>query len=280
MVEFRKLSPHTGAEILGVSLANPLPRDIADEINRIFVDHCVILFRDQTLTQGQLVRATANFGEPAEYDLPKEHRTEEELKQLPQIMMVTNIRKDGKPIGALPDGEMWFHHDMIHNQHPHKATMLYALEVPSWGGNTLFSNLFEAYERLPQDIKDKVDGRMAVNAFNYGAQFKGDPNAAATRRQATHPAIRMHEERQRKAIYMDRLMTQEIVGLPEAESNALLERIFDHIENREFIYEHQWRKGDVLLWDNRSSIHARTDFPAGEVRLMWRTTLKGAQAAA
>ncbi len=279
MVEFRKLSVHTGAEILGVNLANPMPHETADEINRIFVDHCVILFRDQKLTQEELVRATANFGEPAEYDLPKEHRTDEEMKQLPEIMMVTNIRKDGKPIGALPDGEMWFHHDMIHNQNPHKATLLYALEVPSWGGNTLFSNLFEAYETLPQDIKNKVEGRMAINAFNYGAQFKGDPNAAPTRRHATHPAIRLHEERQRKAIYMDRLMTQEIVGLPEAESNALLERIFDHIENRELIYEHQWRKADVLMWDNRSSIHARTDFPAGEVRLMWRTTLKGTLAA-
>lgn len=275
MVEYRKLSEHTGAEILGVDLSKPLPRETVEDIKRIFAERCVVIFRDQKLTQPQLVAATSLFGEPAQYDLPVEHRTEEELKQLPQIMMITNIRKDGKPIGALPDGEMWFHHDMIHSQNPHKATLLHAIEIPSWGGETVFANLFVAYDELPQDMKDKLDGRMALNAFNYGAQFRGDPNAASTRRQAIHPAIRVHEETGRKAIYMDRLMTHSIVGLPQDESDRILDFIFDHIEQEKFTYEHKWRKGDLVMWDNRSSIHARKDFPADEVRLMWRTTLLG-----
>lgn len=279
LVEFRNLSEHTGAEVIGVDLAQPQTPATIAEILRVFAERCVIVFRDQKLTQAELVAATALFGAPADYDLPTEHRTEEELKQLPQIMMITNIRKDGKPIGALPDGEMWFHHDMIHSQHPHKATLLYALEIPSWGGETVFSNLFVAYDELPQDVKQKLDGRMALNAFNYGAQFRGDPQAASTRRQAIHPAIRTHEETGRKAIYMDRLMTHSILGLASEESDRLLDFIFDHIEQEKFTYEHQWRKGDLVMWDNRSSIHARKDFPADEVRLMWRTTIKGEQAA-
>ena len=280
MVEFAKLSEHTGAEISGVDLALPQSEESVRSIKRIFAERCVVVFRNQHLTQAQLVRATALFGEPAAYDLPVEHRTEEEQQQLPEVMMITNIRKDGKPIGALPDGEMWFHHDMIHNQYPHKATLLYAREIPTWGGETVFSNLFVAYDELPDDMKEKLEGRMALNAFNYGAQFRGDPQAASTRRQAVHPAIRLHEEAGRKAIYMDRLMTHSIVGMAQDESDDLLARIFDHIEQERFTYEHKWRKGDLVMWDNRSSIHARKDFPADQVRLMWRTTLKGDMAPA
>ncbi len=276
MTEYRKLSKHTGVEIFGVDLARSQPREVIDEINDLFVEHCVILFRDQNLTQEELVKATAMFGDVADYVLPKDLQTETQKRQLPQIMLITNIREDGKPIGALPDGEMCFHHDMIHNIRPHKATLLYSREIPTWGGNTVFSNLFAAYDTLPDDLREKIDGNMALNAFNYGARFKGDPTAHKVRPEAIHPAVRVHEDNGRKAIYLDRLMSQQIIGLPEDESNAVLERIFDHIERQEFLYEHVWRKNDVLMWDNRSSIHARKDFPADQVRLMWRTTLKGA----
>lgn len=276
MVEYRKLSKHTGVEVLGVDLSRPQPQSVIDEINRLFVEHCVILFRDQQLTQEELVKATGMFGEVANYDRPKDLQTDVQKRQLPEIMLITNIREDGKPIGALPDGEMWFHHDMIHNVRPHKATLLYSIEIPTWGGNTVFSNLYAAYDALPADLKEKIEGRMALNAFNYGARFKGDPAALKARPEAIHPAVRVHEDTGRKAIYMDRLMTQNIIGLPQEVSDALLERIFDHCEQEEFLYEHAWRKGDALMWDNRSSIHARKDFPADQIRLMWRTTLKGA----
>jgi taurine dioxygenase len=257
-------------------LRNPQSESTMDELRRLFVDNCVILFRGQMLTQDELVRATAMFGEVANYDRPADLQSEQQKKQLPQVMLITNIREDGKPIGALPDGEMWFHHDMIHNERPHKATMLYSIEIPTWGGNTVFSNLFAAYDALPDDLREKLEGRMALNAFNYGARFKGDPDAAKTRKQAVHPAIRVHEDTGRKAVYVDRLMTQSLLGLPDEESDAILDRVFDHIEQDEFCYDHAWRKGDVLLWDNRSSIHARRDFPADQIRLMWRTTLVGA----
>jgi taurine dioxygenase len=276
LVDFTKLSKHTGVEVHGVDLRDDLPASTIAELRRLFVENCVILFRNQTLTQQQLVRATGFFGEVANYDRPLDLQTEQQKRQLPQVMLITNIREDGKPIGALPDGEMWFHHDMIHNERPHKATMLYSIEIPTWGGNTVFSNLFAAHDEMPHDLRSKLDGRMALNAFNYGARFKGDPEAMKTRKQAIHPAIRVHEETGRKAVYVDRLMTQQLIGLPDDESEAVLERVFDFIEREEFCYEHVWRKGDVLLWDNRSSIHARRDFPADQIRLMWRTTLVGA----
>lgn len=275
MVEMRKLSRHTGAEILGVDLSKPAAQETIAEIYRVFLDHCVVLFRDQTLSQDDLVRATSQFGRCATYDRPVDLQSETQKKTAPEVMLITNIREDGKPIGALPDGEMWFHHDMIHSELPHKATLLYAVEVPTWGGNTLFSNLYAAYESLPADMRAALQGRQALNAFNYGSRFKGDPDGLARRKQAVHPALYKHEETGRTAVYVDRLMTHSLLGLPEPESDALLERICDFIERDEFVYEHEWRKGDLVMWDNRSSMHARKDFPADQTRLMWRTTLMG-----
>ena len=121
-VEFRKLSKHTGAQIIGIDLAQPVPQATIAEIWKIFVDHCVVLFRDQTLEQPDLVRATSQFGACGEYDRPVEFHTSGQKKVLPQIMLITNIRENGEPIGSLPDGEMWFHHDTIHREIPHKAT--------------------------------------------------------------------------------------------------------------------------------------------------------------
>lgn len=277
MISFKKLSRHTGAEIEGIDLSKPLASDIAKEISDIFVEHCVVLFRDQDLTQEQLISATGNFGSVADYVRPADLKSKTQKEVPPQIMLITNIREDGKPIGALPDGEMWFHHDMIHAALPHKATMLYSREIPDRGGNTCFSNLFAAYDALPDKLKQKLEGAIAQHAFNYGSRFKGDPEGLQRRAESSHPAIIVHPDNGKKAIYMDRLMTYAISGMDENQSNALLEEVFDFIERDEFVYEHCWRKGDVLMWDNLSSMHARKDFPDNQVRLMWRTTLESEQ---
>ena len=275
MIEYEYLSQHTGAVIQETDLSVPLSRQDIEEIYQVFLDRSLILFRGQTLTQQQLVDATRQFGECAEYDRPKDLRSEVQKNTPPEIMLITNIRADGKPIGALPDGEMWFHHDMIHNPLPHKATLLYSVEIPTWGGNTLFASMYAAYEALPEHLKKALEGRKALNVFNYGSRMKNDPAGLDRQAQATHPAIYKHEESGRKAIYVDRLMTHKLLDMPEDESDAILNEVFDHIERPEFTYEHVWKKGDVLMWDNRSSIHARQDFPADQTRLMWRTTLKG-----
>jgi taurine dioxygenase len=194
----------------------------------------------------------------------------------PAIMLISNIREDGKQIGALPDGEMHFHTDQCHQERPAMATMLYSIEVPSVGGNTLFANAYSAYETLPAAIKQKIKGRKALNAYDYDA-------AATTRgtkvREGVpaywHPIVRTHPATGRKALFVNRLMTVAIEGLSDAEGEDVLNTLFDHQEQRTFVYEHVWRPNDVLLWDNRCTLHARTDFSDKERRLMRRVAIKG-----
>ncbi len=226
--------------------------------------------RDQVLSEEDQVRFAECFGAPA-----KTINVNNTGKH-PAVMLISNIRKDGKPIGALPDGEMHFHTDQCYIEKLAAASMLYAIEVPSVGGNTLFANAYLAYETLPAEIKRRIDGRKAVNAYDYdytstmrGTRLRdGVPNYA-------HPVVRTHPATGRKALYVNRLMTIAIEDLPEAESDELLNFLFDHQEQRQFVYEHVWRVGDILMWDNRCTLHARTDFSSAERRLMRRITILG-----
>ena len=153
--------------------------------------------------------------------------------------------------------------------------MLYSVEIPSHGGETLFASGYAAYESLPDDIRGPLEGKWARHHYNYGSVQKGDDKGTVAFSDSEHPIFRTHEETGRKAIYVNRLMTEEVIGLPKDESDRLLNALFDHMEKPEFVYEHTWRVGDLLLWDNRNSSHARRDFPDGERRLMLRTTVSG-----
>ena len=265
----RPLSPALGAEILGVDLRNP----IDDALKQTFLDtwhqYLVILLRNQTLDEDTQVRFAEMFGPPAPVTSGRTFSVKH-----PAVMLISNIRQDGKPIGALPDGEMHFHTDQCHQPVPAKATVLYAIEIPSQGGNTLFSNAYAAYETLLGRIKERLAGRRAFNAYDQDTTTRsaGYDNARAS---AWHPAVRTHPATGRKALYVNRLMTREIEGLPRAESDALLQMLFDHQEQPQFVYEHVWRPGDILMWDNRCTLHARTDFSAGERRLLRRVTILG-----
>jgi taurine dioxygenase len=198
------------------------------------------------------------------------------VQRHPAVMLISNIREDGKPIGALPDGEMQFHTDQCHQERPAMASMLYAIEVPKTGGNTLFANAYSAYETLPDAIKRRIEGRRALNAYDYdkaatqrGEKVRDDAPSYA------HPVVRTHPATGRKALYVNRLMTRRIEGLPPSESEELLTFLFDHQEQSEFIYEHVWRPGDLVMWDNRCTLHARTDFGPRERRLLRRVTILG-----
>jgi taurine dioxygenase len=190
-------------------------------------------------------------------------------------MLISNIREDGEPIGALPDGEMMFHHDTIHAEVPSKGTLLYGIEIPSKGGNTIFANGYVAYETLDPHVRDRLEGRTAQHVYNYGSVQKGDGKGTPAVGAAAHPVFRTHDETGRKAVYVNRLMTETVVGLERDESDRLLAAVFDNAEKMAFTYEHVWRVGDLILWDNRCSSHARTDFSAGERRLLLRTTVQG-----
>jgi taurine dioxygenase len=269
------LTKHIGAEIRGIDLREKPDEATVKAIYQAWSDHLVVVFPGQKLSQGDLNRVTEYFGEQGMPRRPPKFFPKGYANLLPGIMMISNIRENGEPIGALPDGEMMFHHDMIHSEMPDKATLLYAVEIPSSGGNTLFASGYAAYDTLDPEIRNKLDGRLAIHHYNYGSTIKGDRKGTEAFGACNHPVFRTNEDTGRKAVYVNRLMTIGIVDMPEAESGPLLKAVFDHAERGEFVYEHIWRLGDLLLWDNRCSSHARTDFPSTERRLMFRTTVKG-----
>ena len=264
------LSAALGAEIVGIDLRQQMDDRTFAQVLDTWHQNLVILLRDQELSEEDQVRFAERFGPPAVI------HTRQFVRNHPAVMLISNIREDGKPIGALPDGEMHFHTDQCHQERPAMASMLYAIEVPSVGGNTLFANCYMAYETLPAEIKRRIDGRKALNAYDY--------DSAATRRGTrlapgvpsyVHPVVRTHPATGRKALYVNRLMTVRIEGIPANESEELLQFLFDHQERPEFIYEHVWRVGDLVMWDNRCALHARTDFSADERRLLRRVTILG-----
>jgi taurine dioxygenase len=270
------MTKHIGAEIRGIDLREKPDDATVRAIYQAWLDHLVIVFPGQTLAQDDLVRVTGYFGEIGELHRPPKYFPAGYSGLLPGIMLISNIRENGEPIGALPDGEMMFHHDMIHAKVPSKATLLYSVEIPSHGGNTLFASGYAAYDTLDPAVRDRLEGRKALHHYNYGSTQRGDDKGTEVFGECMHPAFRTHEDTGRKAVYVNRLMTVGILDMPRQESGPLLEKVFDHAERKEFVYEHVWRVGDLLLWDNRCSSHARTDFPSTERRLMLRTTVKGA----
>lgn len=274
--EILPLSDAIGAEIRGIDLSREIDSATFAAIEQAWRDHLVLLFRDQTLSEDDQVRFARRFGALQSRPRPANLRAETGEVRHPEIMLVSNIRKDGKLIGSLPDGEMQFHSDMCYIEIPAKGTFLYAIEIPSQGGDTLFLNTYKAYDTLPADIKARIDKRRALNVFLYGSTSReGNKPDFSIHPNHVHPVVRTHPETKRKALFINRLMTWSIEGMAEAESTALLNRLFDHMEQPQFIYAHKWRIGDLVLWDNRCSLHARTDFSDQERRLLRRVVIQG-----
>jgi taurine dioxygenase len=265
------LSPAIGAEIIGVDLRAPLSDAQFGQILGAWHRNCVLLFRNQHLDMANQLRFAERFGELSKVVNNHSHNSGH-----PSVMLVSNIRKDGKLIGGLPDGEMYFHSDQCYVEQPIKGTTLYAIELPRQGGNTLFANMYLAYEALPAEAQQRIAGLKAMNVYDYannptmrGATIReGVPHYA-------HPVVRTHPDTGRKALFVNRLMTDHILDMPREESDELLAFLFDHQEQRRFVYEHVWSVGDLLLWDNRCSLHARTDFDPRERRLLRRVAIRG-----
>ena len=270
----RPLSPALGAEIVGVDLGKPLDEATVAAIKAAWNEHLVLLFRGQTLSEDDQVRFARHFGELQQRPRPKDLRAEAKVKN-PEVMLVSNIRENGKPIGSLPDGEMQFHSDMCYIPTPPKGTFLYAIEIPSEGGDTLFLNMYKAYETLAPEVKARLKGRTAVNVFLYGSTSRdGNKPDFNVHPHASHPMVRIHADTGRPALYVNRLMTWNVEGMEDGESKALLDGLFDHIEQPQFVYAHKWKVGDLILWDNRCTLHARTDFSDKERRLLRRVVVQ------
>ena len=278
--KIRPLGSALGAEILDLNIAQELDQETIRGLYEAWRDNIVLLFNKIHMTQTEQLRFAGCFGKVGERPKPKEARPEDYSKLDDAFMLVTNIREKGKPIGTLPDGEMMFHHDTIYKPKPHIGTLLYAMEVPSRGGNTKFTNLYKAYEALPKAIKKRVEGRKALHLYDYDRikERNTADGAGELLEHHSHPVVIMHPRSGRKALYVNRLMTAEIEGLPPEESEEILNIMFDIAEKPEHVYEHIWNPGDLLLWDNYCSSHARTDFPNDEVRLLRRCQIESESA--
>ena len=273
------LSSACGAEISGVDLTRPLSEATVRAIKEAWGNHLVLVFRGQKLSQDDQLRFASYFGDLGTRKKAPEAlraRTEGTLQDNEKVLLVSNIKVDGVPIGAFGEGEFWFHINSGYTPKPYKYTFLYALELPSSGGNTMFSNMYKAYDAVPATLKAKLRGVKALHIHEYNrarqANSSGDISGIPHH---SHPIFITHPDTGRKTLFVDRLMTTRIEGMSEQESNAILEQLYDIGERREFIFEHVWQLGDFLMWDNRCTIHARTDFPKEERRLLRRCTVEG-----
>jgi taurine dioxygenase len=278
----KPLSPALGAEILGVDLRKEIPSETVAAIVTAWHQYLVIVLRGQSLSEDDQMRFARHFGVLQQRTRPAEHRNERSIIKHPETtMLISNIRENGKLIGSLPDGEMHFHSDQCYLEKPAKGTFLYALEIPARGGDTLFLNMYQAYETLPPELKAHAEGRRALNAYLYDSTTREGNEARLDLSIHPHyvqPIIRTHPETQRKALYVNRLMTRSVEDMDEAEGEALLSRLFAHIEQDQFIYAHKWQVGDLVLWDNRCTLHARTDFSDQERRMLRRVVVAGDRA--
>jgi taurine dioxygenase len=275
----RPLSPALGAEVLGIDLARPVDEATSKALHEAWMQHLVLLFRAQNLTDPDLERFSAAFGPLDRKPLYTEGVLDTTTSDY--VCVISNVKVDGKPIGDLGDGEAVWHTDMSYNELPPLGAALYALEVPSGpGGETGFSNMYRAYETLPDTLKRRVERlqckhdatRNSAGGLRRGMSEARDPRESPG---ALHPMVRTHPVTGRSALYLGRRHNAYIVGLPLEESEALLDQVWAHATQPQFSWHHAWRVGDVLLWDNRCVMHRRNSFDAAARRVMHRTQIKG-----
>ncbi len=269
--EVRKLRDSFAVEVTGIDLTEDHSTAEMDEIKKLWWEHQLLLFRGQSLDEADLVHFSGKLG-PLEHHVRKEFLSSDN----PEILLISNKKADGKPIGILADGEVGWHYDQIYLPKPAVGSLLYSVELPSSRGSTFFADMITAYERLPQAMKDKLEGKRAVQSYAaFNAKFSVPTSEEQKKKtpDLDHPLIRTHPFSGRKALYLCPGMTTQILGMDAAESEETLEYLFDWCIRDEFVYKHDWVLGDAVLWDNACSMHRREPFDASETRLMKRTTI-------
>jgi taurine dioxygenase len=279
-ISIKNLDATLGAEIGGIDVSKPLPQADIDAIEAAWRKRLVVVFHGQSLSDPQLIAFSRNFGEldppgPNPYGVPFN-------KAHPELNVISNVVENGKPMGNLGDGEAVWHADMTYVELPPKAAMLHALEVPppEAGGNTYFANMFEAYEALPADIKKAADGRVAIHDASRnsaGMLRKGYKENTDVRQTpgAHHPLVRTDPESGRKALFLGRRPNAYVLGLEVTESEALLDALWAHATQPRFVMCHEWKVGDLLMWNNLSVLHRRDPFDPKTRRVMHRSQIKG-----
>jgi taurine dioxygenase len=267
----RPLSSSFGAEILGIDLSKDISAMDQIVISELWAKHQLLLFRGQSLGEEDLVRTSRYIGD-LEIHIRREYLSEEN----PEILLVSNIKKDGRSVGILSDTEVGWHYDQIYLPRPAVGSMLMAVKLPSSGGQTSFADMTAAFEALPDEIKTKINGTKAVQSYEaFNAQFSVATNKTQKKLSPDieQPLVRTHPISGRKALYICPGMTTQIVGMDAHESAEMLDYLFNWSVRPEFVYTHNWQKGDVLLWDNASTMHRREPFDGNDERLMKRTTI-------
>jgi alpha-ketoglutarate-dependent taurine dioxygenase len=276
-IKIRKLHPLIGAEISGVDLSRPLEPQTLAEIKNAWHAHTVLVFRGQNLSEADQRRFAAYFGPVATRVKPPPGAKRDNSPEWDEMMMITDrLSQEGKPLGALGHGEMWFHTDKCYRERPHRASFLYGIEIPSEGGHTKFASLCAAYDNLPDDLKRRLADVMVMQGHEYSVGRRINLNVALeTIHHFRQPIIVTNPGSGRKALYVSRQNTMWIEGMERAEGDTLLEQLFDFAEDEANVYEHVWRPGDLLMWDNLACLHARTDWPEGQARTLRRCTVEG-----
>ena len=266
-----------GAEIQGIDLRTVDSNDFAG-IYRAWLDYSVLLFRGQKLTDEDLIAFSQRFG-----DLdwaPVQESGRRFVDGHPEIYVVSNVMENGAPIGSLGAGEATWHTDMSYLPDPPKASILYALEVPLSGGNTYFNSMYRAYEFLPDAVKKRVEGKTLKHdaTYNSGGYVRQGITAIddpITSPGTYHPLVCTHPETKRRVLYLGRRRNAYIEGLSLQESESLLDELWSHANREELEWHNEWCVGDLVLWDNRCTMHRRDPFDASSRRVMHRTQIKG-----
>lgn len=276
--EVRPFAANVGAEIVGLDLSRPLNDADFARVHRAHLDYHVVVFRDQQITPQQQIDFSRRFG-VLQIHVLKQFL----LANHPEILIVSNIVENGQPLGLGDAGKYW-HSDLSYKELPSLGSMLYAQELPSEGGDTLFANMHLAWDTLPEHLRKAVEGRSAVHS--YTSRYRDGHNAQNWRPTLTpeqlaqvvvvsHPIVRTHPENGRKALFVSEGFTTHIVGLPEDESQQILNELYAHSVRPEGVYRHKWAPNDMVFWDNRSLIHLAGGTPDHLRRRLHRTTIQG-----
>ncbi|MSP67400.1 MAG: TauD/TfdA family dioxygenase [Alphaproteobacteria bacterium] len=278
-MQVRRIGAALGAEVRSIDLAQPLDAATRKAVWQAFMEHQVLVFRDQKLTPAQEAAFAQQYGPPTRHILEGFEHPEQR-----DVFYISNKKKEGKPVGAIYAGQYW-HTDLAYMADPCVASMLYAIEIPSVGGDTLFASTYRGFEALSDGLKALLEPMVAVHDYShiYATFFRRfpdrpplTPEQRAKVPPVEHPAVFAHPETGRKVLYVNRGFTTHFKEMTAEESRPLLDVLCDSIERNEHIYRHVWRIGDVVMWDNRCTQHrAIADYAMTEPRHMWRTTIGG-----
>ena len=271
-------SASLGAEATGIDLGGPIDSDTAEEIRVALCRHGVLVFREQEVSPEAQVALTRWLGEPEVHVL-----SDFSLPGMPEVFIVSNVRRNGRPVGAVNAGQYW-HSDLSYTARPTFASMLHARRVPPGRGETMFADMVRAWETLPSETRTRLEGCRAVHdyALAYETVFAGNPDRTLTPEQARkvppveHPVVRIQPETGREALYVNPGFTRRIVELDEDESRETLALLFDHATDPDNVHVHHWRDGDFVMWDNRVTMHrALSNYGDEDVRHLLRTSVMG-----